>query len=167
MNTERSHQVVFCEDALPSVFHQTPDQFLQYLERDGNKFLKFYWEQVSKSFVESVRADSYGLNYVIRQPQKDVTIAMVMLPAPQKNGEAYLEAFIYRPRRVTPILLINDMTAVFELVKATDSSENAKTMIIERTRKGESIEHGDGPAQTIEAFYRAVIELLKDSRGNL
>jgi hypothetical protein len=167
MNTERSHAVVFCEDALPSVFHNTPDQFLHYLERDGNKFLKFYWDQVAKTYSGSEQADSYGINYVIRQPQKDVTIAMVILPAPQKIGEAYLEAFVYRPRRVTPILLISDMTAVFELVKAMDESGNPKTLIIERTRKGESIEHGDGPAQTIEAFYRNVIELLKDSRGNL
>ena len=167
MISVRSHPVVFFEDALPSVFHQSPVQFLYYLERDGNKFLNFYWEQVAKNFAESDRVDPYGLNYVIRLPQKDVTIAMVIMPAPQNNGEAHLEAFVYRPRRVTPILRINDMTGVFALVKAPDISGNPKTRIIERTRKGESIERGEGPPPTTDEFYRVVIELIKDSSGNL
>lgn len=167
MPANRSHPIVFSEDALPSVFHQTPVQFIYYLERDGTKFLHFYWQHVAKNYPETDRIDPYGLNYVINRPQKDVTFAIVIMPAPQNIGEPYLEAFVYRPRRVTPILRINDMTAVFMLVKDSDLSDFPKTRIIERTRKGETIDRGEGPLPRVEEFYRVVIDLLKDSRGNL
>ncbi len=167
MMIKRSHQIVFVEDALPSVFHQTPVEFLYYLDRDGNKFLNFYWTQVSKNFSDSDRADPYGLNYVIRTPQKDVSFALVILPTPKEIGEAYFEALVYRPRRVTPILRINDMTTVFALVLASNESGGPKTRIVERTRKGQSIERGEGPPPITDEFFHKVIELLKDSRGNL
>jgi hypothetical protein len=167
MSEERSHQCVFFETALPVVFHQTPEDFLFYLERDGNKFLQFYWEQAGKSISPAERADAYGLNYIVRKPKNNVTIAIVLLPAPQKVGEAYYEVFIYRPLRVTPILRISDVTSVFALTKASDDGEKNKTTIIERTRKEQSIDHGMGTEPVVEDFYLAVLELIRDSRGNL
>jgi hypothetical protein len=167
MAAERSQQVVFFEDALPSVFHATPGDFLFYLERDGNKFLRFYWDRVGKGFVEPERMEAFGLNYIIRKPQNDTTIAIILMPAPQKIGEAYYEAFIYRPRRVTPILMINDSTSVFALIMTNPIGENDNTTIVERTRKGEAIDHGEGPAPIVEDFYKVVLELIRDSRGNL
>jgi hypothetical protein len=167
MSSRRSHATVFQEDALPSVFHKTPEEFIFYLERDGNKFLRFYWEKVGKSYPEAGRADSYGLNYVIRRPQVSVTIVLVLMPAPRKSGEAYYEAFIYRPKRITPILRINDMTSVFTLTMADPVNDSPKTRIMERTRKGGSLDHGEGSAPIVEDFYNAVVELIRDSRGNL
>jgi hypothetical protein len=167
MAAVRSQQIVFFEDALPSVFYEVPGDFLFYLERDGNKFLRFYWDRAGKNFTESDRGDAFGLNYIIRKPQNDVTIALVLLPAPQAVGEAYFEAFIYRPRRVTPILRISDITSVFALTMATSENETLKTAIIERTRKEVTLGHGEGPAPVIESFYQAVLELIRDSRGNL
>ncbi|MBN2678226.1 MAG: hypothetical protein JXR32_09215 [Anaerolineaceae bacterium] len=167
MTSERSQAVIFQEDALPSVFHQTPEEFIYYLERDGNKFLTFYWDQIGKKYPEEERADSYGLHYIIRKPQKKVTIVLVLMPAPQKEGEAYFEAFVYRPSRVTPILRINDMTSVFSLVMITPINDSPKTFIMERTRKGVSLEHGAGPQPVVEDFFQAVLELIRDSRGNL
>ncbi len=167
MSVERSHQRVFYESALPSVFHATPEDFLFYLERDGNKFLQFYWEQAGKSFSISDRADGYGLNYIIRKPEKAVTVAVVLLPAPQVTDEAYFEVFIYRPRRVTPILRISDMTAVFAQTLISSDGEKPRTNIIECTRKEQIIDHGPGPEPVVEEFYLAVLELIRDSRGNL
>lgn len=163
----RSHQRVFVETVLPSVFHATPADFLFYLEKDGNRFLNFYWEQAGKSFSPADRAEGYGLNHIIRKPEKSVTVAMVLLPAPQVDGEAYYEAFIYRPRRVTPILRISDITAVFTLTFVSKSEEKPKTVVIEHTRKEQLIEHGDGPDPEVEKFYLAVLDLIRDSRGNL
>jgi hypothetical protein len=158
---------MFFQDVLPSVFHEAPGDFLFYLERDGNKFLRFYWDRTGQNFAESDRAEAFGLNYVIRTPQTDVTIALVIMPAPQVDGEAYYEMLIYRPRRVTPILRISDVTSVFALIKVSDDNDNLKTAIIERTRKGETLEHGEGPEPVVESFYQASLELIRDSRGNL
>jgi hypothetical protein len=167
MSPERSHQCVFYETALPAVFHETPEDFLYYLERDGNKFLLFYWEQVAKSITPSDRGDSYGINFIIHRLQSNVTIAMVLLPAPQRPDEAYYEAFVYRPRRVTPILRISDMTTVYALVLVSPPGELPRTSILEYTKKVQSLNHGDGPEPVVEDFYRSVLELLRDSRGSL
>ena len=167
MSVERSYQRVFYETALPSVFHATPEDFLFYLDRDGNKLLKFYWEQVGKSFTISDRVDAYGLNYIIRKPKDTVTVALVLLPTPQVTDEAYFEAFIYRPRRVTPILRISDRTAVFAQTLVSSNGEKAMTHIIERTRKEQTIDHGPGPEPMVEDFYLTVLELIRDSRGNI
>lgn len=167
MATEPSQQIVFFQDVLPSVFHEAPGDFLFYLERDGNKFLRFYWDRAGLNFAEPDRVEAFGLNYIIRTPQNDVTIAFVILPAPQSDGEAYFEVLIYRPRRVTPILRISDITSVFALIKMSGESDNPKTAIIERTRKQETLEHGEGPAPVVESFYQASLELIRDSRGNL
>jgi hypothetical protein len=167
MSLERSHQRIFYESALPSIFHATPEDFLFYLDKDGNKFLQFYWEQVGKSLGISDRADGYGLNYIVRKPENAVTVAIVLLPTPQVTEEAYFEAFIYRPRRVTPILRITDMTAVFSHTLVSSNGEKTRTNIIERTRKEQIIDHGPGPEPVVENFYLAVLELICDSRGNL
>jgi hypothetical protein len=167
MSQERTHQIVYFETALPSVFHQSPEEFLFYLERDGNKFLQFYWEQVGKSFSASGRGDAYGLNYFVRKPDKNVSIVVVLLPSPREAGEAYYEAFVYRPRRITPILRISDMTAVFALTMTSENGEAARTAIVERTRKDQSIEHGAGTQPVVEDFYQAVLGLIRDSRGNI
>ncbi len=167
MVSERTQQIVYFEEVLPSVFHDSPGEFLFYLERDGNKFLRFYWDKAGMNFPESTRVEAFGLNYLIREPQKDVTIALVLLPAPQVIGEAFFEALIYRPRRVTPILRISDMTSVFALTMAVVEGGVHQTNIIERTRKDATLEHGVGPAPVVEDFYQAVLELIRDSRGNL
>jgi len=167
MTGERSHQRVFFETALPTVFHKTPEDFLYYLDRDGNKFLNFYWEQVGKSINPSDRAEAIGINFIFRKPEKNVTIAIVFLPLPQLAGEAYYTAFVYRPRRVTPILMITDRTAVFALTMVSKDGEKPGTAIIELTRKQQAIEHGDGPDPIAEDFYLAVLDLIRDSRGNL
>jgi hypothetical protein len=167
MAAARSQQIVFFEDVLPSVFHEAPGDFLFYLERDGNKFLRFYWDRAGKIFAESDREEAFGLNYIIRKPQNDLVIALVIMPAPLAVGEAYYEAFIYRPRRVTPILRISDITSVYALIMVTSENDNIKTSIIERTRKEVTLEHGEGPAPVIENFYQAALNLIRDSRGNL
>jgi hypothetical protein len=167
MVIERSYQRVFYETALPSIFHATPEDFLFYLERDGNKFLKFYWEQVGKRHRISDRMDAYGLNYIIRKPKEKVTVALVLLPVPQVTDEAYFEAFVYRPRRLTPVLRISDITTVFAQTLASSAGDKVITKIIERTRKDQTIDHGLGPEPVVEEFYRAVLELIRDSRGNI
>jgi hypothetical protein len=167
MSEVRSQQREFYQSALPGLFHATPGDFLYYLERDGNKFLHFYWEQVGKGFSVSDRVDANGLNYTMREPDKGVTIAMVLLPIPRLEGEAYFEAFIYRPHRVTPILRISDRTAVFALTLSHSEGVVPITNIVEFTRKAQTINHGIGPNPAIEDFYQAVIEIIRDSRGNL
>lgn len=167
MEIERTQPIVFSEDALPSIFHQTPGQFIYFLERDGNKFLHFYWEQVGKKFAKTDRVDPYGLNHMIRRPQKDVVVAMVIMPLPRIIGEAYHEAFIFRPRRITTIIHITDITTVFILLRDSMDLDSPRTRIIERTKKGLSIDRGSGPSPSIEEFYRGAIDVIKDSSGNI
>jgi len=59
----KTHSMIFANEVLPSLFHSTPEAFLAYLQRDGNKFLQFYWHKAGEALPEDQRASSFGLNY--------------------------------------------------------------------------------------------------------
>ena len=92
-----------------------PEAFLNLLNRDGTRFLYFYWAEAAKKLPEAQRTDPFGLNYVIRKPgpRPDFILALITLPQPAESGEAYYSALAYRPWR--RLLLVSDTTAVFNL----------------------------------------------------
>jgi hypothetical protein len=48
MGSDKTQQMVFVSEVLPSLFHDTPEQFIRLLARDGAKLLRFYWDEASK-----------------------------------------------------------------------------------------------------------------------
>jgi hypothetical protein len=41
MESDKTQQMVFVSEVLPSLFHDTLEQFIRLLARDGTKFLRF------------------------------------------------------------------------------------------------------------------------------
>ncbi len=152
----KTHQRIFAEDVLPDLFHTTPEQFLALLNRDGTRFLYFYWETAGKSLPAEARAGPFGLNYVFpRLWRKDAAAALILLPKPASEGEAYFSALVYRPYR--RLLLVSDTTAVFNLEMAPGG-----TRLVSWTHRGEreELQAGVEPAQ--EAFFQAVLDQVRD-----
>ncbi len=83
MGKSHNHVFIYTYEALPGVFRNQTDQFLEYLKRDGMKFLKFWWEQVGKKLPEeSDYRDDEGLSYIIRQYSNGAQAVIITLPPP-------------------------------------------------------------------------------------
>ena len=159
MVSEKTQQMVFVSEVLPSLFHDTPEQFIRLLARDGAKFLRFYWDEAGKRLEESKRISSFSLNYDLRKPGKNIGVVLVTLPKPQVESEAYFIALIYRPNRVTPILRISDITKVVALEYVFDKKGEADTLLVEWTRELTREVISKGPAALLRIF-KAICDLI-------
>jgi hypothetical protein len=160
MANGKTQSLIFTREVLPSLFHSISDQFILYLSRDGNQFLRFYWDKAGEKLAAADRESSFGLNYDIREPFKYVTVALITLPKPQVIGEAYYVGLIFRPLRRTPFLGISDTTKVITLEYAGDAEGNPQTILLEIDRKLAREQICAGPPPQINAFFDAICNLL-------
>lgn len=158
LQPRKTHQMEFVSDALASLFHNSPGEYLTFLNRDGTKFLRFYWDKVGEKIEGARRVDSYGLNYEFRTPEKNTTVVLVTLPRPLVDGESFFAAQVYRPLRRTPFLGISDITRMFTLDR--DDESPSGTYLREWSRRFRLVEIGPGPAPELDAFYEAVMAYL-------
>lgn len=156
-----TQQMEFATKVLPSLFHDTPKDFLRFLNNDGNNFLRFYWELAGKNQQVSERKSPLGLNYDIRKPDSNTTIALVILPKPSLALETYFVALIFRPLRTTMFWGASDKTKVITLDLAINSEGSAFTQLRDWSKdlKGEVI--SNGPEPNLGNFYLTITELFR------
>ncbi len=157
---ENTQARIFCVKVLPSLFHGTPNQCLGFLNRDGTKFLRFYWDEAGKGLPEHLRRDTFGLNYVIREPAAYTAIALISLPQPQIEGESYFSALIYRPNR--RLWFVSDMTKVINLeMTPSDDPSRLATRLVEITPRLErEVLSKESVEPRLEEFYQALLRQL-------
>lgn len=155
----QSQSQIFCGYWLPTLFHNTPQHFLTLLNRDGNKFLRFYWDQSGKDLSPDLCRDPFGLNHIFREPVLNTLITIVALPEPQIDGETYYMGLIFRPNR--RLFLVSDMTMVLGLEKSPSPEQDAGTQLIEISRRmvREKLRVEPIPPHQ-EDFYEAVLAQL-------
>jgi hypothetical protein len=160
IDTTQTQAQVFCAHWLAKLFHNTPEQLLRLLNRDGNKFLRFYWEQAGKDLPADQLRDSFGLNFVIREPAERTFIALVSLPEPQVAGDPYYIALIFRPNR--RLFLVSDTTKMIVMEKAVEDGQKESTpTLIEISRRFQRYSiHGESVEPRLEDFYNAVLDEL-------
>lgn len=155
-----THQQLFVSEVLAVIFHRTPEQFLALLARDGNKFLTFYWDEVAKKLPDAEKTSSFGINYDIRKPSKRVWVVLIRLPVPRLAGEAYVVALVFRPDRITPFLMIKDITGMAALEKSDQGNEPQGTLMVEWTRHLLREVIGPGLEPKMEPFYQSVLSFF-------
>jgi len=158
----KSQQMIFESEVLPSLFHSTPDKFFRYLERDGQKFLHFYWHAAGEKIDPSLHNRAFGLNYVIRRPTNRTTMALISLPEPCRELEAYFVALIHRPLRIMPFSFVSDTTKVVALDYAGEGPSGAQAVLVEWTRRMAREELCPAQPLNLEGFYQAVKELIRN-----
>ena len=158
----KTQQMIYEFEVLPSLFHDSSVQFIKILERDGNKFLQFYWAEAGKKIPKPEHKTSFGLNHEIRRRTRHKTVILVSLPQPAIDGEAYFVALIYRPQRVTPFLFVSDTTKVIALKKVASAQGEPGTFLVEWDRKLQQELLGPGPEARLNDFYNAVLPFIKD-----
>jgi len=155
-----THSQVFTNQVLPQLFHGAPGEFWKYLNRDGTKFLVFYWDNAREHLPVNLRASSYGLNFTVSEPLPRTTIALVHLPEPKVAGEVYYSALVYRPDR--RILLVTDMTRVFNLERTEGPDGTPGTLLVQWDTHLQRTEYPDTIAAHPDAVLAAVLEHLDD-----
>lgn len=155
-----SHSQTFTNVVLPQLFHGSPGQFAKYLERDGTKFLHFYWNNARERLPSHLRASTFGLNYAVYEPAPRVQLFLITLPAPVVDGDAYYSALVYRPDR--RILLVTDKTRLFNLERVTDEHGTPATLLVQWTTHLERVEFGPLGEPNAETYMAAVMQHLDD-----
>ncbi|HWR65065.1 MAG TPA: hypothetical protein VN364_03000 [Bellilinea sp.] len=155
-----THSKVFTDQTLPEVFHGAPGGLWQFLDRDGTKFLNFYWDAAAEKIPIHRRERPFGLNYVFSEPFPRTYVALITLPEPKVAGEAYYSALVYRPDR--RILLVTDFTRYFTLEKAGDDDGQAATRLVQWTTHLERVEFPDEIPPRTGPFLDAVMLHLDD-----
>ncbi len=157
---KKSQQDEFVYKALPGVFHSDPQGFINYLTRDGKKFLQFWWDYVAKTLKEEDLVSSQGINYHLRELDKNTTLVLITLPRHPEVSDAYYMA-LYQPRTRLGVFLKRALTRVVILeYKATLESADFRTILAEITPGGRRVVIGPGPEPRIENFFETVCKLI-------
>ncbi len=156
----KTQQMIFSAQVIPELFHATPDSFQFLVNRDGTKFLRFYWDEVAKKLPPEQHQDSFGLNFFMRTPNARTSVILISLPEPTTPGEAYYIALVHRPYR--RLLLVSDTTTVLVLESAPAKGEAPPTQLVEWSRKMQRFELKSGIPPVMEDFYRAVLDEIAE-----
>jgi hypothetical protein len=153
-----TQSTVFVNKALTELFMVTPESFNQFLERDGTRFLRFYWDKAGEKLPQEQKADPFGLNYEVRRPRRFTTVYLIRLPRPRVPGESYYVALVYRPLR--RVLFVSDTSTVFNLEAMEPESEKPRAALIQWTPRLQRIRLKSGVRPDLNAFYEEVLKEL-------
>lgn len=87
MDTSRSQQYNFCYEALPALFYVQTSEFIKYLERDGEKFLRFWWDHVGAKLPAENARSFDGMSVEWLPASGKLKLALIHLPAPLSADE--------------------------------------------------------------------------------
>lgn len=155
MDKSRSQHYNFTFESLPIIFHSQTDHFMKYLEKDGIKFLQFWWDQMGIRLDDDQASDIEGMAYEIREvPEKKSTVVIITMPRPKNLGEAYLVGLVKTPKKRFPVRLSNTRVFALEYVAANESAGG--TIFGELTPRARYLRMGEGPQPDPDDFFEKV-----------
>lgn len=154
MKQTKNHLQTFVYEAMPILFHNQTQDFIDFLNRDGMDFLLFWWDKIGEKYDESERMDYKGLAYDIKELENSTTIVLMTLPA-QVKPEVYFMA-LFQPKQKKTFFKWENFPRVFCLVHDINQDRDTATTLIEVTPRGKRVPVGPGPLPSLNAFYTAV-----------
>ena len=101
MNNKKSQHYNYTHETIPLIWHKQTPEFLKYLEKDGTKFLRFWWKHLEENLGIKILSSSEGLGYQVKEVRTDknvpVHLVILTLPLPQAIGEVYYMALLKYP----------------------------------------------------------------------
>ncbi len=159
MDKTRSQQYNFGYEALPTLFHSQTDEFFRYIEKDGLKFLKFWWDHVGEKYDEAERQSSEGLRLKVVPLEKKTKLILVTLPTPKSSSDPYLVGLIGSPeRRFFLVRLPTTRVFVLELGEHRNTTDTDYFEVTPRLRK---LPMGKGPQATADEFIKTIRKVTK------
>lgn len=164
MDKKRSQQYNFAMDAMPILFHSQTGQFVKLLERDGLKFLNFWWNHVGDQLPEEKRVTPAGLSFEIEKLDSKTKLVIISLPSPKADMDPYFLGFVARPER--RILWVKLPTSDgFALLRDDGVKEANKTNFGYLTPYGQFRPRGVGLKPTKQDFIRHIKTRLSDKKA--
>jgi len=167
MDQKKSQHYNYTHEALPTIFHSQTGGFMMYIERDGLKFLKFWWDHVGKRLDDSKLTPFKEAAYEIHDlPEKKSKICLVKLPPVREYGEILMMAFVKLPEKRVPMVRWPS-TRIVALENVEGKYSSSGTRLAEITPRARLIPIGPGPEPAFPDFYQAVINYIwKPKRTN-
>jgi len=158
----KSQHYNFGHEALPTIFHSQTKDFFDYLERDGIKFLKFWWNHVGERLDNDKLTPFEGMSFEIRQvPEKKSQVVLVRFPHPTDFDEFHFAALVKTPDKKSPFVFVKfPSTRVLVLSHVPLSKSESGTLIYEITPRSRYLLAGPGTPVTKDAFYKAACDLI-------
>lgn len=164
MDKKRSLQYNFAMDAMPILFHGQTGQFVKLLERDGLKFLNFWWNHVGDQLPEEKRVTSAGLSFEIETLDSKTKLVIISLPSPKVDMDPYFLGFVARPER--RVLWVKLPTSDgFALLRDDGVKEPNKTNFGYLTPNGQFRPRGVGLKPTRQDFKRLIKTRITEKKA--
>jgi len=157
---KNSHYYQFAYQAMPILFHGSSIDFINLLDRDGIKFLEFWWKRTGESGEVAESLPSDGLAYEIRDFRGGKKMVLLTLPEPQKAPEAFFLALLTPPPK-KHLLPWKNFSRVFALQRGKMVDGKVQTHLAELTPRGFQRVLREGPEPVLEEFYELVCEELQ------
>jgi hypothetical protein len=159
MDKKLSQQNNFGLDAIPILFHSTPTKFVELLEKDGMKFLTFWWNHVGDRLPEDKRVSPAGMTFDIEQLDKKTKLIIISLPTPKADQDPIFLGFVAKPER--RLLWVRMPTSLgFALIRDDGVNEQNRTSFGFLTPNGHFRPRGIGLKPTKLDFKKQIIARL-------
>ena len=164
MDKNKSIQYNFGMEAIPVLFHSQTNHFMKYLEKDGMKFLQFWWNHVGDRLPEEKRLTSAGMTYQIEQIDKKTKLVIISFPTPKENEDPYFLGLIAKPERRILWVRLPTSTA-FGLVRDDQVKDQYKTNFGYLTPSGNFRPRVIGLNPTKKDFKRLVMKYITNKKA--
>ncbi len=161
MYKEKSQLYNYTREALPTLFHSQTEGFMQYAEKDGTKFLKFWWDHLGERLADELCSPFIGVQVEIRElPERKSRMVMVKLPPVTAYEDFHYMAFIELPKKRYPMMMRIPNTRIVALAHVPLEKSDSGTLLYEITPRGRVLPVAKGPKPGKEAFYKAVLSYI-------
>lgn len=159
MDKRKSQHYNFCYEAMPALFHVQTKDFMKYIERDGVKFLEFWWKHIGNQLPFEKLTPFTNFSLEKSEISKDLKVFFLTLPPPQEDGEMYFMALVARPVRHFAWVRLPS-TRILALVRRSREKFQSGTEFGDLTPRARFVPIGEGPEAALSAFKARVLELI-------
>jgi len=163
MYKNKSQHYNFAFEALPTLFFSQTNDFVKYLDRDGLKFLKFWWDHVGDKMPEEKRISASGMSYEVEDLDEKNRLITVIFPSPREDGEAYFIGMIPKPERRFAMVRLHN-ASMFVLRRDDHVTQPHHTSFGELTPNAQYRERGVGLNPTKQDFKRIIKNRLEKKK---
>ena len=164
MDMRKTVQYNFGMEAIPILFHSQTSQFMKYLDKDGIKFLQFWWNHVGDSMPEQKRVTPAGMTFEIESIDKKTKLIIINLPSPKEDRDPYFLGLIARPEK--RLLWVRwPTTEAYALIRDDGCSQPYKTSFGYLTPHGMFRPRGVGLNPTKLDFKRIVKSKIANKKA--
>lgn len=169
MDQRKSQQYNYTHETIPIMWHSQNQDFLKYIDKDGVKFLRFWWKHLVENMGIKIISDPEGLGFQMKEvPDKEgksVKLVLLSLPKPVNVGEAYYMLLGKFPKKVSffdMFLVRLPTTRVLALeLEGFEEDGTPKTGLYELTVRARNVRLGVGCEPVLDTFYKTGLQKFK------